>query len=69
MSGEYRGWGRTSHFNVSKYVLQPILQHRVEHCHAGKSLYRVFHCLSFNAAVYLSILGLNTLIAFDTDRL
>jgi len=33
------------------------------HCHAAKSLYRVFHRI---AAVCLSKLGLNALIAFDT---
>jgi len=33
---------------------------------AAKSFYRVLPC---TAAVYLSMLGFNALIAFDTDRL
>ena len=43
----------------------PLSQHGIEHCHAAKSLYRV-SCI---AAVCLSMLGSNTSIAFDTDRL
>jgi len=62
MSGEYGGWGRTSHFNVCKCVLR----HGVDHCHAAKSLYRVSRCI---AAVCLLMLSLNALIAFDTDHL
>jgi len=64
-SGEYGGWSRTSHFNVSKYVLTTFATwSRV--CHAAKSLYRVSRCI---AAVCLSMLGSNASIAFDTDRL
>jgi len=67
MSGEYGGWGRTSHFDVSKYVLTDFATWGiVEYCHAAKSFYRVSRCI---AAICLSMLGLNVLIAFDTDRL
>ncbi|GFW30983.1 hypothetical protein TNCV_2940831 [Trichonephila clavipes] len=44
----------------------PLLQHGVEHCHAVKSLYHVSRCI---AAVCLSMLGSNALIASDNDRL
>ena len=56
--------GRTSHFNVFKYVLTTFTldQHGVEHCHAAKSLYRVSRCF---AAVCLSMLCSNASIAFD----
>ena len=44
----------------------PLSQHGVEHCHAVKSLY---HVSRYIAAVCLSMLGSNALIAFDNDRL
>ena len=44
----------------------PLSQRGVEHCHAVKSLYHVSRCI---AAVCLSMLGSNALIAFDNDRL
>ena len=62
-SGEYGGWGRTSHFNVAKYVLTTFATWG---CYAAKSLYRVSRCI---AAVCLSMLGSNASIAFDIDRL
>ena len=49
VSGENDGWGRTSHFNVSKYVLTIFS-----------------HCI---AAVCLSMLSSNALIAFNNDHL
>jgi len=55
-------------FPISTFpsMFWPTFQHKIEHCHAAKSLYRVSRCI---AAVYLSILGLNALIVFDTDHL
>ena len=37
----------------------------MEYCHAAKSLYRVSRCI---AAICLSMLGSNALIAFDINR-
>jgi len=65
MSEEYGGWDKTSHFNVSKCVLTDFATwDRALSC--AKSLYRVSRCI---AVACLSMLGLNALIAFDTDRL
>jgi len=51
---------------ISMFMFWPILRHGVEHYHVAKSLYRISRCI---AAVCLSMLSLNALIAFDTDRL
>jgi len=47
----------------------PLSQDGIEHCHAAKSLYRVSRCIAVLLVDCLSMLGSNTSIAFDTDRL
>ena len=64
MSGEYSGWGRTSHLGVSKQVFTG-LQHVDELFHAAKSL---CHLSAHIVAFFPSMLGSNaSIIVLESD--